>query len=998
MRCASEEDLCELGAPSSAASEALQRLEVVEGLLNRETAAGLFWPDQLVFGRPFDFLAEVLLSVVGPVWLPRLRKLQQEELFSTFFKNAPAAVALTALTSHLSTVRPVGEQPQNGATITIAAADVSVNLLVQRFAHPSSSGIQELVLQHAGCGSPIEENDSTVPKSPLCQRGKATTIGPRAGRVDWVQHASMLVGMSDTCAGCTAPNLRIKAFVPHLLSQLLTGLSLSRTLTGASQASRQQLDEQPQPSNVQQDQLHHQPQSPEGSQSSEGPQPQRQQPEQPCSRPSEDAWSFVAETLSRLCRRGHASYVAQALWQAGLHQAFCPAFNADSSGLVTPECTRLRRMLLDSHVLQRPGIRYLLAEKLLLQPLLPPAALKLLVKLLASLLAGNAAGGREDAAQVDAVASLLLGTASHLAQVWGDTTTISRLPVTHLAYQTAALEAALEHLQKPGLDATGGLLPALLQGVSNRLNSPSSAVRRQGMQVGRALSILLDPSQEPLFENQGPFALQSEEYWHASCAASVNSAVPPANEPPDMSPQAAIGNKDDGVVTDTDSDDDGSSPASEDGFEAYDLTEDDSTEKLSKDGRPLQLRDIAAALRKTDDPQGIAPALRAAEALVAANPDELSHYAGELSRSLLYTRPPEWAEQEAATKAAKPGAQRMRTLVNLLAQEPFPAGDALLGQLWTPHLDTHQRVLILDALSSAAHQMAHGPRALPEPPSRSPASLPDSSQDHPASDGSTSAVSGRAADGAVSPGVVSGAAGPGVVEGGNRAVKTRVWGHRSLARAGRSAPRSHKNRLPEVVLHWAAGLLTECGKERHGVDLFGRDSWLLGQLLLTLGTFAECTSPAPATVQLSGALVELLRTPAVHRHPEAYVRRAALIAVSQVIRAMPPSRLAGAILASDSNASSGDGQDVAVVERLEWVRQFARDTASADADPECRMLGAACSSLQAQLAGAALEHMPSQAGITTGPSLLAGSTRSSIALPLSWQPVMPSLGMAALIV
>ena len=114
-----------------------------------------------------------------------------------------------------------------------------------------------------------------------------------------------------------------------ITTKLLT--SHASVNAGASQASRQQLDEQPQPSNVQQDQLHHQPQSPEGSQSSEGPQPQRQQPEQPCSRPSEDAWSFVAETLSRLCRRGHASYVAQALWQAGLHQAFCPAFNADSS-------------------------------------------------------------------------------------------------------------------------------------------------------------------------------------------------------------------------------------------------------------------------------------------------------------------------------------------------------------------------------------------------------------------------------------------------------------------------------------------------------------------------------------------------------------------------------------------------------------------------------------------------------------------------------------------
>ncbi len=42
------------------------------------------------------------------------------------------------------------------------------------------------------------------------------------------------------------------------------------------------------------------------------------------------------------------------------------------------------------------------------------------------------------------------------------------------------------------------------------------------------------------------------------------------------------------------------------------------------------------------------------------------------------------------------------------------------------------------------------------------------------------------------------------------------------------------HRLPEVVLHWAAGLLADCGKERHGVDLFGRDAWLLGRLLLTL--------------------------------------------------------------------------------------------------------------------------------------------------------------------
>ncbi len=37
------------------------------------------------------------------------------------------------------------------------------------------------------------------------------------------------------------------------------------------------------------------------------------------------------------------------------------------------------------------------------------------------------------------------------------------------------------------------------------------------MRVGRALSILLDPTQEPLFEGQGPFTLLPEEHWHAAC-------------------------------------------------------------------------------------------------------------------------------------------------------------------------------------------------------------------------------------------------------------------------------------------------------------------------------------------------------------------------------------------------------------------------------------------------------------------------------------------------
>lgn len=52
--------------------------------------------------------------------------------------------------------------------------------------------------------------------------------------------------------------------------------------------------------------------------------------------------------------------------------------------------------------------------------------------------------------------------------------------------------------------------------------------------------------------------------------------------------------------------------------------------------------------------------------------------------------------------------------------------------------------------------------------------------------------------------------------------------------------------------------------------------------VLLQGTLTECASPAPAAVQLSGALVELIRSPAVHQHAEAFVRRAALVAASQV--------------------------------------------------------------------------------------------------------------------
>ena len=41
--------------------------------------------------------------------------------------------------------------------------------------------------------------------------------------------------------------------------------------------------------------------------------------------------------------------------------------------------------------------------------------------------------------------------------------------------------------------------------------------------------------------------------------------------------------------------------------------------------------------------------------------------------------------------------------------------------------------------------------------------------------------------------------------------------------------------FPPIALKWAAALLRQCDEPQHGIDLLGRDHFLLGKLLVTLG-------------------------------------------------------------------------------------------------------------------------------------------------------------------
>ncbi|GBF95877.1 hypothetical protein Rsub_08468 [Raphidocelis subcapitata] len=421
-------------------------------------------------------------------------------------------------------------------------------------------------------------------------------------------------------------------------------------------------------------------------------------------------------------------------------------------------------------------------------------------------------------------------------------------------------------------------------------------------------------------------------------AAAAAAAAPP---PPPASDAAAA------------ADDDVASEAS---LEPYDLADDPEAEDWAGDGRITSLAPLAAALRNQDDVKG-------AEVLLRAAPDELPAYAPELARCLLHCRVPDWADREAeaaaaasaaasaaaAPAAAAPDARRRGAMAALLSLAPLPGGDALLAEVYSPHLDQYQRVLVLDTLCAAAREMAD-PRRAPRiaAPQR----------------GGGGGAALEAGPRAAAPPAAAPAGGGAVVAPGMREASTLVRRPETLRRlretsgpggggaaggAGAPPSRTFRNRFSPVALRWASALLRSCDEPRHGVDLFGRDSLLLGRLLTTLGTFMECVDQAPAAAPLAAGVLELLRAPQVHAHPQVFVRRCALMAAAQVVSHLPPARLAGAAI-----GGRGDAVDAQLVDRLQWLQHWASGAAASEADEHCRLLAAGCVALQAQLSSEAM--------------------------------------------
>lgn len=115
------------------------------------------------------------------------------------------------------------------------------------------------------------------------------------------------------------------------------------------------------------------------------------------------------------------------------------------------------------------------------------------------------------------------------------------------------------------------------------------------------------------------------------------------------------------------------------------------------------------------------------------------------------------------------------------------------------------------------------------------------------------------------------------------------------------------------------------------------------------GAFLEASSQSSEAATLAAATLELMRCGRVHNHPEPFVRRAALLAAGQVLGAVPPARLATAMLSAAAGgnggqvlSAGGDAADEALVSRLEWLREWAAGVAENDTDYSCRQVAPGC--------------------------------------------------------
>ncbi|KAG7560109.1 Telomere length regulation protein conserved domain [Arabidopsis thaliana x Arabidopsis arenosa] len=593
----------------------------------------------------------------------------------------------------------------------------------------------------------------------------------------------------------------------------------------------------------------------------------------------------------------------------------------------------------------------------------------------------------------------LLETTQRLASVWSKREFLQSVPLEQQAYITAALGLCLENMSKEELDRTKDVMHSILQGVSCRLENPGDLVRKMASSIAFMFSKVIDPK-NPLYLDDSftgnaidwEFGLQMAVGGVRSITNSMenedgenktSAALTQVNDSSRRNKEKNRKSKNisdfvladpDEIVdlatlnceTESDKDDvdDNASVSSDNSsvtsLEPYDLMDDD--KDLGK--QFTHLVDVVGALRKTDDADGVEKAIYVAEKLVRASPDELTHIAGDLARTLVQVRCSDITIEGEEDSAEE---KRQRALIALLVTRPFESLETLNKILYSPNVDVSQRIMILDVMSEAARELANSKTLKPKHEARGPliSNISDPQPWYLPSNASTPwkkvPETGSFHLNWANRFERELQSKPGQTKKG----KSRRWSLKSADRDQNSSDWS-QNKFPLYAAAFMLPAMKEFDKKRHGVDLLGRDFVVLGKLVHMLGVCMQCASMHPEASALAISLLDMLQRREVSNHPEAYVRRAVLFAASSVLVALHPSYIVSTLVEGNLDLSRA----------LEWIRTWALQIADSDIDRDCYTMALSCLQLHAEMA-----LQTSRALESTGGSSSSSTGRINISLP-----------------
>ncbi|KAF5807033.1 putative telomere length regulation protein [Helianthus annuus] len=558
----------------------------------------------------------------------------------------------------------------------------------------------------------------------------------------------------------------------------------------------------------------------------------------------------------------------------------------------------------------------------------------------------------------------LLDTTSRLLAVWSKREFVQSAPIEQQAYLTAAVGLCLEKLNKEDLDATKDAMHLILQGVSCRLESPSHLVRRMASSIALVFSKAIDPS-NPLYLDEN-FKEETINWEFTSANADMAvSAISDGEEtninqdksykdakiknvdkelmeltlvdPDEVIDPATLNNEAAYDVDNDDDDDDVSETSSESSLQPYDLSDDDTDLKKNFS----QLVDVVGALRKSDDADGVERALDVAEKLIRAAPDELAFIASDLVRTLVQVRCSD-STMEGEEESAEE--KRQKALVALIVNCPLGSLDPINKLLYSPNVDTSQRIMILDVMTDAALELAHAKTARQKHPTRPQISTTAETQPWfmPSSIGPAGSSIWKEISGTESPLSLTYSyerdlpSKPGQVKRG----KSRRWSVKSLNVVQDDWVEWSQNKFPPFAAAFMLPAMQGFDKKSQGVDFLGRDFIVLGKLIHMLGICMKCSAMHPEASALALPLLDMLSTREISHHAEAYVRKSVLFAASCILLALNPTYVASALVEGSSELARG----------LEWVRTWALSVADTDTDKECYTMAMACLHLHSEMA------------------------------------------------